>query len=67
MIGERYRRIVAIREARQPMVGTALGRIPIASMSLSMILLVRAETGSFAVAGIVQAAFAIATATSLPV
>src|SRR5436190_2546622 len=67
MIGGRYRRIVAIREARQPMVGTALGRIPIASMSLSMILLVRAETGSFAVAGIVQAAFAIATATSLPV
>lgn len=58
---------MAIREARQPMLGTALDRIPIAGMSLAIILLVRGETGSFAIAGVVQAAFAIATAISLPV
>jgi MFS family permease len=65
--GERYRRILAIRDARQPMLGTAIDRIPIAGMSLAIILLVRAETGSFASAGLVEAAFAIATAVSLPV
>jgi predicted MFS family arabinose efflux permease len=64
--GERYRRILAIRDARQPMVGTAIDRIPIAGMSLATILLVRAETGSFAIAGVVVAAFGIATAVSFP-
>jgi len=49
------------------MLGTAIDRIPIAGMSLAVILLVRAETGSFASAGVVEAAFAIATAVSLPV
>jgi predicted MFS family arabinose efflux permease len=49
------------------MLGTAIDRIPIASMSLATILLVRAETGSFVTAGIVEAAFGIATAVSLPV
>lgn len=62
-----YRRILDLRAARLPMLGTVVGRIPIASLSLATILLVRAETGSFAVAGAVEAAFAIATAVSLPV
>jgi MFS family permease len=65
--GERYRRILAVRDARQPVLGTAIDRIPIAGMSLAIILLVRAETGSFASAGAVEAAFALATAVSLPV
>src|SRR5215208_5149870 len=64
--GERYRRILAIRDARQPMLGTAIDRIPIASLSLATILLVRAETGSFATAGAVEAAVAVAIAISLP-
>jgi MFS family permease len=67
MAAERYRRILAVRDARQPMLGTAIDRIPIAAMSLATILLVRQETGSFAIAGIVEAAFAIATAASFPV
>ena len=46
---------------------TAVDRIPIASLSLATILLVHAETGSFKTAGIVEAAFAIATAVTLPV
>jgi len=64
---QRYRRILAIREARLPVLATAIDRIPIASLSLATILLVHAETGSFKTAGIVEAAFAIATAISLPV
>ncbi len=67
MRGERYRSILAIRDARQPMIGTAIDRIPIAGTSLAIILLVRGETGSFAIAGAVEAAFAIATAISLPI
>jgi MFS family permease len=49
------------------MAGAAIDRIPIAAISLATILLVRAETGSFAIAGVVEAAFAIATAISFPV
>jgi MFS family permease len=67
MASERYRRVLAIRDARQPMLATAIDRIPIASMSLATILLVHAETGSFAIAGAVEAAVAIAIAVSLPV
>jgi predicted MFS family arabinose efflux permease len=48
------------------MLGTAIDRIPIAGMSLAIILLVRGETGSFAIAGAVEAAYAVATAISLP-
>ena len=62
-----YGRILDVRAARLPMLGTVVGRIPIASLSLATILLVRAETGSFAVAGAVEAAFAIAIAASLPI
>jgi len=50
-----------------PIVGAGVGRLPIAGLSLAMILLIRAETGSFAVAGLVEAAFAIAGAFSFPI
>jgi MFS family permease len=43
-----------------------VGRLPIAAMSLATLLLVRHETGSFAVAGAVEGCIAIATAASLP-
>src|SRR3954452_918345 len=66
MKADRYRRILAIRDARLPVLATAIDRIPIASLSLSTILLVHAETGSFSTAGIVEAAFALATAVALP-
>jgi len=62
-----YKRILAVRRARLPMLGIAIDRLPVAALSLATILLVRGETGSFAVAGIVEAAFAIATAASLPI
>ena len=61
-----YRRLLAIRATWTPVVGVVIGRLPIAGLSLATILLVRAETGSFAVAGLVEAAFALASALSLP-
>jgi len=67
MRAERYRRILGIRDARQPMLGAVIDRIPIAAMGLSTILLIRAETGSFAIAGLVEAAVAISIAVSLPI
>jgi MFS family permease len=51
---------------RVPLAGVVVGRLPIAGMSLATFLLVRHETGSFAVAGAVEACIAVATAASLP-
>jgi len=48
-------------------VGALIGRLPIAALSLSTIILIRHETGSFAVAGVVEASVGIAAAVSLPV
>ena len=49
------------------MLAPAIDRLPIASLSLATIILVRAETGSFGTAGIVEARVGIAAAVSLPV
>jgi predicted MFS family arabinose efflux permease len=66
MLPRPYRRILAIRPARVPLAGVVVGRLPIAAMSLATVLLIRHETGSFAVAGAVEACIAVATAASLP-
>ena len=66
MTASPYRRLLAIRAVRAPVVGVVIGRLPIAGLSLATILLVRGETGSFAIAGLVEAAFALASALSLP-
>ncbi len=66
MTASPYMRILGTRAARLPILATSIDRLPIAGMSLSVILLVRGETGSFAIAGVVEAAFAVATAASLP-
>jgi MFS family permease len=50
-----------------PLLGALVGRLPIAALSLATIILVREETGSFAVAGIVEACAGMAAAVSLPV
>jgi MFS family permease len=67
MVPTPYKRLLAIRVARMPLLGALIGRLPIAALSLSTILLVRQETGSFAVAGAVEACVATAVAVSLPV
>jgi MFS family permease len=66
MVPQAYRRLLAIRPARVPLAGVIVGRLPIAGMSLATVLLLRHETGSFAVAGAVEACIAIAMAASLP-
>ena len=62
-----YKHLLGIPSARRPLLGAVVGRLPIAAVSLSTILLVRAETGSFAIAGLVEASSTIAAAASLPV
>ena len=66
MLPRAYKRLLAIRPVRVPLAGVVVGRLPIAAMSLATVLLLRHETGSFAVAGAVEACIAIATAASLP-
>jgi MFS family permease len=67
VIPDPYKRLLSLRAVRRPILGAAIGRLPIAALSLATILLVRKETGSFAIAGVVEAASAIAAAFSLPV
>jgi MFS family permease len=62
-----YKRLLALRRARVPVIGAVIGRLPIAALSLSTIILVHQETGSFAIAGAVEASVTIAVAISLPV
>jgi MFS family permease len=67
MLPRPYRHLLAIRPVRAPLAGVVVGRLPIAALSLATVLLIRSETGSFAVAGGVEACIAIATAASLPI
>jgi MFS family permease len=66
MIPSTYRRLLSIRDARTPLIGVLIGRLPIAALPLAVILLVSAETGSFAAAGVVNAAMAVAAGIGLP-
>ncbi|MDQ2940447.1 MAG: MFS transporter, partial [Actinomycetota bacterium] len=67
MLPDPYKRLLGVRAVRQPLIGSLIGRLPIAALSLATVLMIRHATGSFAVAGVVVAAFAIAGAISLPV
>ena len=67
MLPEPYMRLLRVRALRQPLIGSMIGRLPIAALSLATVLMIRHATGSFAVAGVVVAAFAIAGAILLPV
>jgi MFS family permease len=67
MLPRPYRQLLAIRPVRAPLGGIIVGRLPIAGLSLATVLLVRHETGSFAVAGAVEACIAVAMAASLPI
>ena len=59
----------AVRAARRrlPLLGALIGRLPIAALSLSTIIMVRHATGSFAIAGAVEASVTLAVAVSFPV
>jgi len=49
-----------------PLVGATIGRLPFAALEFATVLLVQANTGSFAQAGLVIAAYSIAVAASMP-
>jgi len=58
----RYRALLALPGARAPVVASAVGSMPIGMFTLAILLLVRETTGSFADAGRVAGAFALANA-----
>jgi MFS transporter len=49
-----------------PLVGATIGRLPFAALEFATVLLVQGSTGSFADAGLVTAAYAVAVAASMP-
>ena len=67
MIPAVYRDLLAIRETRLPLVASAIGRLPLGSAGLAVLLLVKAQTGSFADAGLVSAALTAGAAVGLPI
>ncbi len=56
-----------MREARLPLIGSTIGRLPLGASGLAVILLIKATTGSFAQAGVVEAAVTIGAGVGLPV
>ncbi|MGH2924423.1 MAG: MFS transporter [Solirubrobacterales bacterium] len=67
MVPTPYKRLMALRQARLPLLGALIGRLPIAALSLSTIIMVRHATGSFVIAGAVEASVTLAVAVSFPV
>ncbi|HEY3191977.1 MAG TPA: MFS transporter [Solirubrobacterales bacterium] len=66
MLPDNYTRVLATRGVRLPMAGATIGRLPFAGGALATLLLVQGSTGSFADAGLVNAAYSIAVAVGLP-
>jgi MFS family permease len=64
---DRYARVLRAPDVARLLGAAVLARMPIGIDSLAMVLFVRAETGSFASAGLVAAAFGIGSGTSSPV
>jgi MFS family permease len=62
-----YRHLLGVPGARRLLVSSLAGRLPLGMASLAVLLLVRAATGSFAVAGVAVGAFALAQAVAAPV
>lgn len=60
-----YARTLAVPGARRLLISSIVGRLPL-GMTLAILLLVHDETGSFADAGIVVAAFGIASSLASP-
>jgi MFS family permease len=63
---ERYARVLRAPDVARLLGAAVLARMPIGIDSLAIVLFVRAETGSFARAGVVAAAFGIGSGASSP-
>ena len=61
-----YARLLRRRGATPVLLLSLLARLPVAMVPLGLVLLVRAERGSFAAAGLVAGAFAVGTAAGSP-
>jgi hypothetical protein len=67
MFPKAYRQILAIPDVRTPLVGAIIGRLPFAAEAFATLLLVKSATGSFADAGLVNAAYSLAVAATMPI
>ena len=63
---QRFARVLRAPDVARLLSAAVLARMPIGIDSLGMVLFVRAETGSFARAGLVAAAFGLAIGLSAP-
>jgi MFS family permease len=64
--GQRYARVLRAPDVARLLGAAVLARMPIGIDSLAIVLFVRAETGSFARAGLVAAAFGIGSGVTSP-
>lgn len=62
----RYLSILRQRAALLPFVAAVVARLPVAMAPLGMVLLIQEQRGSYAIAGIVTAAFAVGASVSAP-
>ncbi len=63
----RYLRILRGRAALLPFSAALVGRLPVAMTPLGIVLLVQGIRGSYSIAGVVTAGFAVGTAAATPV
>ncbi|MGW1378686.1 MFS transporter [Streptomyces sp. NPDC002446] len=61
-----YAELLRTRHAARLLMGTLVGRLPNATASLGVVLFVRAEGGSFALAGALAAVYGVCTAIGQP-
>ena len=62
----RYLRILRVREARTPFLASVVARMPISMAPLAMVLLIQQIRGSYAVAGVVTAGYALGATLGTP-
>ncbi|MFI1164145.1 MFS transporter [Streptomyces sp. NPDC020801] len=62
-----YREILATRHAARLLTGTLVGRLPNATAAIAIVLFVRAEGGTYSLAGALAAVYGVANAVGQPV
>lgn len=62
----RYREFLALPGTARLLVSSLAGRLPLGMSSLAILLLVRLQTGSFAIAGLAVGAFTLSSAATTP-
>ncbi|MER5476478.1 MFS transporter [Streptomyces sp. NPDC002734] len=63
----RYLEILKARHAARLLTGTLVGRLPNATSAIAIVLFVRAEGGSYSLAGVLAAVYGLANAVGQPV